>query len=353
MREDRGPGGDAIRASLDAHFGLSVASVTFLPIGNDLQASVYRVVAADGDEYFLKIRSGPPFEPGLVVPRALIDFGIENVLAPLRTRDSALWCRIAGQTGYSAVLYPFIAGENAKVRGLTDDQWRTFGATLQAIHSSGLESTFGGALRREDFALPAAVTVRRISTMLAHATFESLAAARFAAFWRNHRPRIDRLLSRAEELGVALQVRRFDHVVCHADIHGANLLVGTDDRIWIVDWDGPIIAPRERDLLFVVGSRIGRPMSEREEDRFFEGYGPVSVDPDALVYYRYERKIEDVGEIGERVFLTAHLSERAREREREASAAMHLFDPGGDFDLAETVLRSRWPPPSTEVRQSH
>lgn len=244
MREDRGPDRDAIRASLDAHHGLDVLSVEFLPIGNDLEAAVYRVVTAHGVDQFLKVRFGPLFEPGLQIPRALIELGIDNILAPLRTRDSALWCPIVGHDGYTAVLYPFIPGENARVRGLSDDQWRTFGATLQAIHSSGLEERFRGDLRQEDFDLPAAAIVRRIACALDGATFESPAAARFAAFWRDNGPRIDHLLARAEDPGARLQARRSEHVLCHADIHGANVLVGTDDRIWIVDWDGPIIAPR-------------------------------------------------------------------------------------------------------------
>jgi hypothetical protein len=40
MREDRGLNGKAISDCLAAHYGLAVASVTFLPIGNDFQAAV-------------------------------------------------------------------------------------------------------------------------------------------------------------------------------------------------------------------------------------------------------------------------------------------------------------------------
>lgn len=347
MREDRALDGGAIAASLDAHYRLSVASVAFLPIGNDLRAAMYRVTADDGADYFLRIRVDPLDEPGLLVPRALIDLGIGNILAPLQTIDSALWCPIEGYAGFSAVLYPFIPGENAKVVGLSDDQWREFDRTLRAVHSSGLDERFHGLFRREDFALPAAALVRRISSELHRATFDSQAAARFATFWQDNGARIDGLLARAEELGGRLRTRTFDHVLhvlCHADIHGANVLVGTDDRIWLVAWDGPLIAPRERDLLFVVGSRIGRPVAPRKEDLFFEGYDPTAIDPDALAYYRSERKIEDLGEIGQRVFVDTHLNERAREE--QADAAVRLFAPGGDFDIAETVPRRQWPGPS-------
>jgi spectinomycin phosphotransferase len=341
MREDRGVNRGAIATCLAAYYDLDVASVTFLPIGNDFQAVVYRVVATDGADYFLKVRFGPVFEPGLRVPRALLDLGISNVLSPLRTNTSGLWCALDEHEGSTVVLYPFIRGENAKLAGLSDDQWRAFGATLRAVHDSGLEARFRGHLRSEDFTLPSAAVVRRLLAEVSDATFSSPAAARFAQFWRDHAARIHSLLARTEELGTRLRVKSFDHVLCHADIHGANILVGEDGRIWLVDWDGPLLAPRERDLLVVVGSRIGRLVMPREEDLFFTGYGPAEIDAEALAYYRYERRIEDLGETGVRVFRNPHLGERARGE--EAAATMDFFAPRGDLDVAETVPRRRWP----------
>jgi spectinomycin phosphotransferase len=96
MREDPGLDVDKIVASLEAHYGLRVTSATFLPIGYDPNAAVYEIVSRDGTAYFLKVRYGPVNETGLLVPRALIDHGIPNVLAPLRTRSSSLWCPLGG-----------------------------------------------------------------------------------------------------------------------------------------------------------------------------------------------------------------------------------------------------------------
>jgi spectinomycin phosphotransferase len=67
MREDPGVDTEKISASLEAHYGLRVTSVAFLPIGYDPNAAVYEVVSGDGGCYFLKVRFGPIHEPGLLV----------------------------------------------------------------------------------------------------------------------------------------------------------------------------------------------------------------------------------------------------------------------------------------------
>ena len=48
----------------------------------------------------------------------------------------------------------------------------------------------------------------------------------------------------------------------------------------MVDWDGLLLAPRERDLMFVAGE---------EWTRFLEGYGPAALDRTVLAYYRAAR----------------------------------------------------------------
>jgi len=331
-RDDPGLDLDTIAACLEAQYDLRVSTVTFLPLGYDLNAAVYKVVAADGTDYFLKVRFGPVQESGLLVPWMLSERGIRNVLAPLQTQSSALWCSCDGR---SLVLYPFVAGPNAMVAGMSDEQWRDFGSTLQAVHSSGLAEELSGRLPVETFVLPSAALVRRMLDLAETTRFENPVAAEFAAFWRESAARISQMLARAEELGRQLQSRSFEHVLCHADIHAANILVSDDGPIHLIDWDGPLIAPRERDLLFVVGSIIAGVVEPGEEALFFEGYGPVDIDPQALIYYRYERVIQDLGEIGQSVLLEPNRSDQMRAE--ESRLARSFFAPGGDIDHAEAV----------------
>jgi spectinomycin phosphotransferase len=331
-RDDPGLDLDTITACLDAEYDLRVSSVSFLPLGYDLSAAIYKVIAEDGTASFLKSRFGPINETGLLVPWALAERGVRNVLAPLQTRSRELWCSCDGR---SLVLYPFIVGNNAMVAGMSDDQWREFGATLQAVHFSGLVEELRGRLPVETFELPSAALVRHILHLTETTEFENPVAARFAAFWREHAARIRQLVARAEALGRQLQSRSFDQVLCHADIHAANILVHDDGRVSLIDWDEPLIAPRERDLLFVVGSRIARVVEPREEELFFAGYGPVDIDPEALIYYRYERIVQDLGEIGRSVLLDPGPSDQMRAA--ESRLARSFFAPGGDIDHAEAV----------------
>jgi spectinomycin phosphotransferase len=285
----------AVTACLSAHYGPDLAAVGSLPGGFDPAATAYRVTTRDGAAYFLKVRSGPVREAGLLVARTLRDLGIRNVLAPLPTRSSALWCSLDGAAGASAVLYPFVRGETAMAAGMSPVQWREFGAMLRAVHGSGLGAPVRDRLSVAQFSLPSAAPLGRLLASADGPRVEGAATARLAAVWRVRAERLRRVLTRAEELGARLRARSFELVPCHADAHLANILVGADGRIWLVDWDDARLAPRERDLLFVVGSRIAGVVVPADEASFFAGYGPVEVAREALIYFRYERIVEDVG----------------------------------------------------------
>ena len=84
-------------------------------------------------------------------------------------------------------------------------------------------------------------------------------------------------------------------MLCHADLHAGNLLVEDNGTLHIIDWDEILLAPRERDLMYIGGGLLGNWRApEDEEILFYQGYGPVTIDPVAMAYYRYERIITDL-----------------------------------------------------------
>lgn len=333
MLEDPGLDPQELVAALRAAWAVDATAFTFVP-GFDMRAASFEV-ATTGASVFLKVRFGPVAEAPLEVPRALLEAGVVNVLAPLRTPAGGLWQALGDR---SLVLYPFVRGRSAMDVGMSADQWRTFGATLRAVHDSPLAERFADRLPAETFGLASATTVRRVLARPSRPTRPSAgspARRRLGALLRAQADRIEATLERAEELGRRLAGHPLARVLCHADIHAANVLVADDGRIFLVDWDGPMLAPRERDLLFVIGSRIARVVEPDEEAWFFEGYGDVPVDREAIVYYRYERIVEDIGEFASSVLDDPDLPEVSRTP--QVALVEGFFRPGGVLDTAERV----------------
>lgn len=316
-----------IAATVASNYGLAVTDIRFLPIGYDANASVYEVSTEGDESYFLKVRSGSFDAAALEVPRALIDHGVKNILAPIRSKAATLSCPL---DSYSLALYPFVRGQDASDVGMSDSQWVEFGEALRQVHDSHLTTGFSCPLRVETFELPSVKLVREMQDLISGTEFRDPAARQFAAFWLENSAVIENFLRAGQALGETLRSREFEHVLCHSDIHAANIVVGEDGRIWLADWDAPIVAPRERDLIFVVGSKIARDVEPREEELFFQGYGPWEVDRDLLRYYRLERLIEDVGDFGRSVFLDDKISEETRQS--YVDLVTSFFHPGGYLD---------------------
>ncbi len=77
-------------------------------------------------------------------------------------------------------------------------------------------------------------------------------------------------------------------MLCHADIHGGNILIDDDGALSVVDWDGPVLAPAER-RSDVRRRRNGRRVADHQQSLFWQGYGIVELNWPALAYYRYQR----------------------------------------------------------------
>jgi hypothetical protein len=78
-----------------------------------------------------------------------------------------------------------------------------------------------------------------------------------------------------------------------------------------VDWDNPVFAPKERDLMFIGGGIGGAWNDLRESGWVFTGYGSAEIDLIAIAFFRYERIVVDIAEYGHKIFdLNASASDR-------------------------------------------
>ena len=290
---------DAISAGLREHYALRVREVTFLPIGADVNAAVYRVEAEDGTPYFLKLKRGDFDEAAIAVPAFLHARGIEEVMAPLPTATNRLWA--SGQ-GFTWILYRFFAGRDGYEAALSDAQWIAFGRSLRAVHAIALPPALSRCVPREDYSPRWRDIVAEFDRQAGTHSYDDPIAARLAAFWITKRDEIRTLLARAGQLAQALRQRAGVFALCHADLHPGNILVSAHDTLAIVDWDNPIFAPKEHDLM-CLGGGVGQTWSDaRDETLFYQGYGPTELDPLALAYYRYERIIADLAAYGAQLF---------------------------------------------------
>ena len=289
-----------IVAQLKARYDMRVSALAFLPVGNDARAWSYRVDSAAG-EYFLKLRKGSPKRASLIVPHYLRSRGIENVVAPLQTTSGQLFAHL---NNYALLLYPFVHGESAWDMSLSDAQWRDWGKIMRSIHDASITAKLVQAVPQEVFATKWLDKLARVEDVLARGEFEGEVAAAVAQIWHSNAAEIELARSRYLALGAQLQSRSPEFVLCHADIHTANIIIDARGQIRIVDWDETLLAPKERDLMFFIDD--GRPV--HTTDAFLAGYGDRGVDLLGLAYYKYDWVIQEFADYGERVFLSSEVS---------------------------------------------
>jgi spectinomycin phosphotransferase len=170
------------------------------------------------------------------------------------------------------ILYPFVEGHNGYEVDLSDRHWGDFGAALKSIHTAVAPSALISRIQRETYSPQWREIVKTFLERVEVDAFDDPVAVDLAMFLRARREAIRDLVRRAERLAQALQARSLEFVLCHSDIHAGNILIDADDALYIVDWDNPILAPKERDLMFVGGGQGGC-AHPKKKTLFYQGYG--------------------------------------------------------------------------------
>jgi spectinomycin phosphotransferase len=292
---------EQLRACFQNQYDLNPVTLEFLPLGLDYNAGVYRVVSEQGTAYLLKVTSRPLYEPRCLVPRYLNEQGITSVVAPVPTRSGALWTRVEEWT---VIVYPFIDGDT-RWTGMANEQWKEVGTIFQQIHQVMLPPEGFESLRKETFdPTEYARWVRTFEAQHLHSRHDGSGSSRaLRADWVAHQSTIHTGVSSLEQLAGVLQRRAGPYVICHADLHAANLIRDPLGHVFVIDWDEVMLAPKERDFIFVREPRAAA---------FWEGYGQTEIDWVALTYYLWERVVQDLIQCTQDVCFRDDLGEETR-----------------------------------------
>ena len=287
---------------LNTDYGIKVTRLTFLPIGADMNASVYKAEAHNQSSYFIKLKRGHHHDISATIIALLHDTGIQQIIPPIKTNDGQ---PIQHIDDFTLIVSPFIEGQDGFSRDLTDCQWVTLGKVMRQIHEIDVPPSIQLMIRREDYSPKWREAVRSLYDHIESESSNDEVSSKLMTFMKNNAAVIHRLVDRAEQLSKHIQDQLPDFVLCHSDIHGGNVLMDGNDIIYMVDWDDPIMAPKERDLMFIGGGIANVWNKPHEEKFYYKGYGKTEINMANLAYYRHERIVVDIAEYGQQLLLTS------------------------------------------------
>jgi spectinomycin phosphotransferase len=242
---------------LSRAYGVTATTIADAPRG--FVADTYEATTTDGRRYFSKQlplwADADAVLAGVDVLDELRALGIDAVSRPVRTLAGAPSTTLDGRPFF---LFTFIPGERAtdgdaslSPASLNYD----FGAyvdLLARIHAS--TPRLRAAVPREDFALPWAAEYEELFARALRLTAPTVEQAQLRRLLEPYQPRIEADWAALTALAAACRDAAWLAILTHGDGGGSNLIVGADGRLYLIDWDNPLLAPAERDTWFFLNT---------------------------------------------------------------------------------------------------
>jgi spectinomycin phosphotransferase len=313
---------------LSTYYLIEVTDLVLLPLGADPNASIYKVQANDQKTYFVKVKQDHFRDTNIEVLELLQLAGIQQLIPPIKTVAGAQIQRV---NNFTLIVYPFIEGQDGFNCPLTDKQWTVLGQALKQVHEIEVPTSLKTRIRREEFSPKWRNVVRSLYTHTKTVRTDDEIVSNLWKFLQENKSIIQQLVDHSEQLSQKACSHLPKFVLCHSDIHGGNVFVNGTETLYIIDWDDPILAPKERDLMFI-GGGVGNVWNKPyEESLFYQGYGKTDVDWTILTYYRFERIVEDIAVYSQELLLKPMESDNRLQMYKQF---MSMFEPNGAVDIA-------------------
>jgi thiamine kinase-like enzyme len=138
------------------------------------------------------------------------------------------------------------------------------------------------------------------------------------------------LLARLHELQRYAQKLDPPMVLVHTDMHGGNLIRSKEGELFVVDWEGAMLAPAEHDLFMFVSAGFGAMLAE-----YHQTANEPHLFPELFAYYIYRRNLEDIA-----YFLLSILHENTSDEQDQVELGYLQQDCLESWSSIESSIRS-------------
>ncbi|MCH9634681.1 MAG: hypothetical protein S4CHLAM7_14350 [Chlamydiae bacterium] len=179
---------------LNTNYGIEAATLTFLPLGADMNASIYKAQTLDQTSYFIKLKQGHHHDTSTEIVELLRSAGIQQIILPVKTIHGKTTQRI---DDFTLIVYPFIDGQDGFNRNLTNGQWINLGKALRQVHELEVPLSIQNQIRKETYSAKWRDTVRSIYPHIEADPIADETGLKLQKFMKKNMPDIRRLVDRA------------------------------------------------------------------------------------------------------------------------------------------------------------
>jgi spectinomycin phosphotransferase len=269
---------------LPDYYGLQDIVLQDAPRG--FVAETYIVLSSD-NRYFAKVVPSlyaANLDASLPVLTHLRRAGVENITSPIPTQSGELSVHFEDKI---LVLFNYIDGFST-----FDYDFERYVDLIASVHAAKVDVS----VKAETFATPFQDRLFEHLTQLWGRGFSDPHQSELQTLMLQYRAEILNDFARFE--GIAADVRRLDleQVITHGDASG-NILKTGEGKLYLIDWDDLLLAPRERDTWFHVDD-IGGGSHESNSQAFLTHYRKTfpayGVNWQVYDYYLHLRYFDDL-----------------------------------------------------------